>query len=162
VGVNFRCGVTVGPPALGAVHHLATVVADARGAAAWQERALGWRRISDEVFEGAEAEVLGTVLGASATTRFHTIMLEDPAAPDGARVELIDLDTEDGPGSEILPGVHVASYRVEDAAAWWEHLVHSGAEPVRSPVEFAIARWSMRVATVRISGPALLEVIEFR
>lgn len=147
---------------VGGVHHLASVVPDAEKAALLQETALGWQRLSDETYTKAKAELLGSVLGATGTTRFRTVMLQSTSERPGARVEFIDLDTHGGPGHVVLPGLHVASYRVRDAPESWAELLRAGAEPVRTLVDFEVAGWPMRVGTVRVEGNCLLEIIEFR
>lgn len=146
---------------IGGVHHVAWVVRDAEAAASFHEQALGWVRLTDRRFSGAEASAFGSVLGLAEATEFHTIMLRNPDGRTGAQVELIDLDTPTGPGHLVAAGLHVESYRVADIEAAWSQLLTLGAEVVQPPVELRVDSWSLRAATARAVGGSLLEIVQY-
>jgi catechol 2,3-dioxygenase-like lactoylglutathione lyase family enzyme len=147
---------------LDGLHHVGTVVADMQASANVYRSVFGWEVVAEEELLGEAAAINGRAFGIPETlTRIRLVML---GPPGGARAytEFVQLEADGVDISEKYEGLQVQAVRVRDAAEAFAALLASGGEPLREPEEVLLDGWRTVVATARIPGGLIIELIELR
>jgi catechol 2,3-dioxygenase-like lactoylglutathione lyase family enzyme len=147
---------------LDGLHHVGTVVSDMERSAEIYRRVFGWEIVAREELLGDAAATNGLAFGIEETvSRIRLVML---GPPGGARAytEFVQIEAAGLDISEKYQGLQVQALRVRDGVAAWEQLLAAGGIALRQPEEVVLDGWRTLVATARIPGGVIIELMEFR